>query len=490
MPARPPPTRPPDGPRAHARRRALWKQANRLVGYGRSVVEGAPLDLGWPRVTPTLARLAAAGWWMWPASVLCWLLARQVIALADPFAAGMPGHLRPWVDGAELGLTLLFALAFGWRLYVRNAAAAHHRQGAVLLQQALRAQGEEQRHLLGAAATALRSALEACPREASPAGWASTQIHLGDALARQAELSERGEAAGLLDASLGAYRAVLRVDKWSNSGLVARAHTGLSRALALRARLSAGRERSALLDEAVAAGRSALADSSQQTSQAERGRRQLALADLLVDRAAMAAEAERTQLLGEAIWGYRSALAIYGRWATPEEWALAQRSLGDALRRAAELTREGQERAALLADAAAAYRAALEIYTRWAAPAHAATIQSDLGATLLAAADLAAGEQRNRLLDETLLAFDAAGKVYTHATAPTRWADIQVNAAMALAKRAMGAEGRERLRLLDEAEATCRAALQVYGAATSAGSHPRTRELHERIQAMLVAARA
>ena len=67
--------------------------------------------------------------------------------------------------------------------------------------------------------------------------------------------------------------------------------------------------------------------------------------------------------LQEAVAAYRAALEVHTREAAPMNWAMTQNNLGNALRVLGERGEEGA-----LQDAVAAYRAALEVRTREAAP--------------------------------------------------------------------------------------------------------------------------
>jgi tetratricopeptide (TPR) repeat protein len=79
----------------------------------------------------------------------------------------------------------------------------------------------------------------------------------------------------------------------------------------------------------------------------------------------------------------------------------------------------------------AAYRAALEVYTRDAAPSDWAMTQNNLGVALRAQANLAEGEERARLLSEAVAAYRLALEVRTRDAAPTNWAATTYNLALA-----------------------------------------------------------
>jgi tetratricopeptide (TPR) repeat protein len=87
------------------------------------------------------------------------------------------------------------------------------------------------------------------------------------------------------------------------------------------------------------------------------------------------------ELLSGAVAAYRQALEVYTRGQLPQDWAMTQYNLGNALGDLAERT-EGPRSAELLTGAVAAYRQALEVYTRDRLPQQWAAIQSNLRITL------------------------------------------------------------------------------------------------------------
>src|SRR6202022_983665 len=85
-----------------------------------------------------------------------------------------------------------------------------------------------------------------------------------------------------------------------------------------------------------------------------------------------------TARLQEAVAAYRAALEEWTRDRVPLQWALTQMNLGTALARLGERG-SGTAR---LEEAVAAYRAALEEWTRDRVPLYWATTQTNLGNAL------------------------------------------------------------------------------------------------------------
>ena len=105
------------------------------------------------------------------------------------------------------------------------------------------------------------------------------------------------------------------------------------------------------------------------------------LGNALCDQAGRTEGAAGTALLAEAVAAYRAALEVHTRAAHPVDWAMTQNNLGVALADQAGRT-EGAAGAALLAEAAAAYRAALEVRTRAEHPVDWAMTQNNLAIAL------------------------------------------------------------------------------------------------------------
>jgi tetratricopeptide (TPR) repeat protein len=165
--------------------------------------------------------------------------------------------------------------------------------------------------------------------------------------------------------------------------------------------------------------------------------------------------AERRGSMGalySAIEGYRGLLAReFTRAAMPAQWAMTQNELGNALQTLGE--REGS--AARLAEAVAAFRAALEVYTRNAMPAKWATTQNNLCLALLTLGEREGNPAR---LAEAVAACRAALEVHTRDEMPSEWAMTQNNLGIAL--QALGEREGSPTRLT-EAVTAFRAALEV-----------------------------
>jgi tetratricopeptide (TPR) repeat protein len=136
-----------------------------------------------------------------------------------------------------------------------------------------------------------------------------------------------------------------------------------------------------------------------------------------------------TARLEEAVAAYRAALEEYTRERVPLGWAATQNNLGIALQRLGE--RENGP--ARLEASVSAYREALEEYTRERVPLDWAVTQNNLGAALSTLGGREGGTAR---LEEAVEACRAALEERTRERGPLRWANTQTNLGTAL--RALG----------------------------------------------------
>ncbi len=91
-------------------------------------------------------------------------------------------------------------------------------------------------------------------------------------------------------------------------------------------------------------------------------------------------------MLAEAVAAYRQALEVYTRETLPQDWATTQNNLGIAL--GDQGIRTGGERGTqLLAEAVAAYRQALEVCTRETLPPQWAQTHNNLAKAYVALED-------------------------------------------------------------------------------------------------------
>ncbi|MBV9812436.1 MAG: tetratricopeptide repeat protein [Acetobacteraceae bacterium] len=157
-----------------------------------------------------------------------------------------------------------------------------------------------------------------------------------------------------------------------------------------------------------------------------------------------------TARLEEAVAAYRAALEEWTRERVPLDWAMTQNNLGNALARLGER----ESGTARLEEAVAAYRDALEERTRERVPLDWATTQNNLGNAL---ARLGEREGSTARLEEAVAAYRAALEERTRKRVPLQWAMTQMNLGATL--RALGESGTARL---EQAVAAYSAALEIF----------------------------
>ena len=156
--------------------------------------------------------------------------------------------------------------------------------------------------------------------------------------------------------------------------------------------------------------------------------------------------------LEEAVAAYRAALEGFTRDQVPLDWAVTQNNLGTALS-----TLGRRERGtARLEEATTAFLEVLKVLTRDRFPLEWAATKDKLGTALWAWGKRESGNER---LEEAVAAYRAALEVRTRERVPLDWAATQNNLGTALS--ALGRRERGTARL-EEATAAYRAALQEY----------------------------
>jgi tetratricopeptide (TPR) repeat protein len=353
-------------------------------------------------------------------------------------------------------------------IYTRQSAPAdwamtQNNLGRIFHVQAYLAEGSARVALLEQARAAFQAAQEIYTRQSAPADWAMTQNNLGEVLREQAVITEGTEGATLLEEAAVTLRAALEVfTQKSAPAEWAAAQDHLGHVLINQALRTENVARAkALLRQAVTAFRSALRVRMRQTLPVKWAATQANWGHALVAQALLAqGTARKKVLLRQATAAFRAALEVFTREAAPSEWAQCQYDLGSALYGQALLA-EGTART-LREEAVAAYRAALEVHTWEHTHTDRATNQRFLGLMLCELVDITEGEGRAELLEQAATAFRAALGGFTRETTPSEWAATQFNLGNILADQASLAEGAARVALLDQAVGAHRAALEVY----------------------------
>jgi tetratricopeptide (TPR) repeat protein len=264
--------------------------------------------------------------------------------------------------------------------------------------------------------------------------WARTQNNLGNTLQNLGTRSGAEEGRKLLEDAVAAYRSALEV--YTKADLPqdwARTQNNLGLALRELGRRSSGGEEGLLLEDAVAAYRSALEVYTEADLPQDWARTQNNLGLALWELGRRSSGGEKGLLLEEAVAAYRSALEVYTKADLPQDWARTQNNLGLALWELGRRSSGGEEGRKLLEEAVAAYRSALEVYTKADLPQDWARTQNNLGLALWELGRRSSGgEEGRKLLEDAVAAYRSALEVYTKADLPQGWARTQNNLGLAL----------------------------------------------------------
>ena len=190
-----------------------------------------------------------------------------------------------------------------------------------------------------------------------------------------------------------------------------------------------------------------------------RAQTQKRLGDSLYKQGIQTEDAKATELLNQAVAAYRSALEIYTRKELPVEWAQTQNGLGAAF--CALGTRSAEDGCKLLRDVVTAYRSALVETTKADLPKDWALTQINLGVALYALGTRSGAEEGRKLLTDSVAAYRSALEVFTKAELPQDWAQTQNNLGAALGELGTRSGAEEGRKLLTDSVAAYRSALQV-----------------------------
>ncbi len=343
--------------------------------------------------------------------------------------------------------------------------------GYALEDQAERGSGAQAADLSAQEIAAQRAALEAFTKAGSPADSAIAQLNLGRALVHQANLNlqaERGTGAELMDLfaqAAQAYAAALKVftkadtpHDWANT------QESLGNLFEAEGRLhGCDREAVDFFSHEVAAERAALevytkADLPQAWAGA-----QMNLGNALENQGRCSRRLgpdDAMDPLAQAAQAYRAAQEVYTKADFPEDWADAQQSLGNLLDDLAERT-SGAQAAAFFAQAVQAYRAELEVRTKSAFPEDWADTQHSLGNALDDQGEQSSGAQAAAFFAQAVQAFRADLEVRTKSAFPEDWADAQDSLGNALDDQAGVSSGKQAAALLAQEVQAFRAELEV-----------------------------
>jgi len=314
------------------------------------------------------------------------------------------------------------------------------------------------------AVDAYRAALEVYTETNSPRRWAGTLQRLGTELANRADKSSGQEAGRLLRESEGAYRRTLDVfTKQDEPQSWAAIENNLGAILQKQAKQSNSAEAARLLGNAADAYRAALEVYTKADPEASQNwaKTKVNLGRDLQTQGMISNSPGAAKLFGEAAVAYRAALDVFTRAAQPRDWAQTQFNLGTALAGQAKLSNQ-PDAAPEFGQAAEAYRRSLDVYTRADQPQVWARLQLNLGVAMEGEAKNSRGSESQPLFEAATAAFRGALEVYTRAEMPQLWAATQNGLGVARLGQAKYAGGPEGAQMRGEALTAFRGALRAF----------------------------
>ena len=184
------------------------------------------------------------------------------------------------------------------------------------------------------------------------------------------------------------------------------------------------------------------------------------LAATMQDQSRRTEGATGTDLMAQAVAAYDAALQVYTRQDHPVDWATTMQNKANALQTQSSRT-AGAAGTDLLAQAVDCYDAALQVRTRQDHPVQWATTMQNKAIVLQTQGRRTEGPAGTDLLAEAVECYDAALQVLTWQDHPALWAGTMQNKAGALQTQGARTEGTAGTDLLAQAVACYDAALHV-----------------------------
>jgi tetratricopeptide (TPR) repeat protein len=318
---------------------------------------------------------------------------------------------------------------------------------------------------LSQAVDQLRSVLEIRTRSENPLDWANAQMLIGDILSLQSMRTSGKHATELLTQAEASTRAALEVftkadhpEDWSM------AERSLGNVLLARAQTTSGNQAHDLTLQGAAAIQTSLQGTARQKDPLDWANAQHSLADLLHTESKDFSGSQAIDLLTQSAVALRFELEVITKASAPLRWAGIQIDLGSVLTQLADRY-NSQAQATQAADcqsqAAAAYRAALEVYNRQNNSDRWARTQWALGAVLFAQSQTATPNQSTDLLAQAAAAYTGALEVITMQTSPQDWGNMQTTLGQIRGAQGVHSSGRQAKEFFTQSAEALSAALQV-----------------------------
>jgi tetratricopeptide (TPR) repeat protein len=305
-------------------------------------------------------------------------------------------------------------------------AAAQNGLGNLLEDEGNRTSGDQGVPLFEQSAAAFQHALEVYTKADNPAAWSSTEGFLGNDLEDEAQRVGPDKAPALYQRSVDAFQLALEVlNQKSEPREWAVTENNLGNLLALEAQNSGGDNARAQLDQSAAAFRHALEVFTQSQVPQDWAMVQRNLGTVL-SYEAMAAGPAGAVFVGQSIEAEQNALKVFTPQSSPQNWALTESTLAnDYFVESTAAT--GDQKIALLEQAAQCFRNNLQVFTRAMNPWEWARAQSNLANILAEESFHVAPDRTRQLAAQAGDAYQQALQVYTRTSSPDSWALTEMN---------------------------------------------------------------
>ncbi len=312
----------------------------------------------------------------------------------------------------------------------REWATVQSKLGAALFKDGLGSSGDQGMRLQVQAAAAHREALEVFTREEQPLLWGKAQRNLAAALAELAFAKPDEYGFELLNEAGKAYAGALQVfSREGHPHAWATTQARLGNVMFHIGQHTTPESVVTALDASEKAYRRALEVFRQDDPQWVYAQHNLGRT--LVTWAMLERGEPGHRLLAEAAAAYRQAVDGRSHEETPQQWVVSITDLGYVLQEQG-LRLPGEKGEKLLAEAVALHRRVPEVLPREQMPKDWANAQNTLGISLTAQGNRLGGEEGKRLLGEAVAVFESALQVCTREKMPDFWWVIRENHGNAL----------------------------------------------------------
>jgi tetratricopeptide (TPR) repeat protein len=317
---------------------------------------------------------------------------------------------------------------------------------------------------LSQAIDVLHSILEVT-RSKNPLEWGKTQTVISNVFTLQAMLTSDKRATDLLIQAEASARAALEVlNKTDHPGEWAMAEGSLGSSLYARSMDASGNQQHDFILHGATAMQESLQVDASQEDPLDWAEEEQNLATMLGTGSDSFTGNQAIDLLIPSVAAWRFELKIVTKESAPLRWAETQFNLGSALGKLADLyNNQGQAKdvADYRSQAAAAFRAALEVFNRQKNADRWAHAQWALGAILFAQSQVDPASPSTDLLAQAANAHSVALEVITEQTSPQVWGSMQKTLGQIRAVQGLHSSGQQAKDFFAQSAEALTATLQI-----------------------------